>query len=86
MTLINSGESTLTKAFEDEVKKLAEIMEQKRQVTPLGAGFIDLDSYSSQIQNPAFKGYLQERLIYVAQNKSKVFKDLQDKLNEEYNS
>lgn len=86
MNLIISGEASLAKAFEEEVKKIADIMEQKRLVTPLGAGFLDLESYKSLVPKPAFKSFLQERLIFITQNKYKVFKDLQDRLNDEYNS
>lgn len=86
ISLLSSGESVISKPFDEELQKFSEIMENKRLVTVQGGGFIDLQDYSSLVPVPALKSFLAERLLYLLSHKKKVFKEVHMRLNEEYNN
>ena len=68
MHIIESGDLNLSSLLVDEINKLAELMENKRFVTPYGGGFIDLTNYRAFCVYPAFSLFLKERLIYNLKN------------------
>ena len=78
--VIDSGDFLLTPALEEEVRKLADIMEHKRFVTAYGGGFIDQKAYQSLISVPAFPIFLKERLIYNYKNMNSLYQKRYEQL------
>jgi hypothetical protein len=68
MKIIESGDLNLSSSLQDEINKLAELMENKRFVTPYGGGFIDLANYRAFCVYPAFSMFLKERLNFNLKN------------------
>lgn len=77
---IDSGEFNLCPQLEEEVTKLADIMENKRHVTPYGGGFIDKSAYHNIIHSPGFPFFLKERLLYNLKNMTVLYQKRYEQL------
>jgi hypothetical protein len=77
---MDSGDFSLSPTLEEEISKLADLMENKRMVTAYGGGFVDLPSYTTMVPVPAFPNFLKERLISNYKNKNSLFQMRQEQL------
>jgi len=73
MQILESGDLSLSTLLQEEINKLAELMENKRFVTQYGGGFIDLASYKAYCMYPAFSLFLKDRLIYNFKNMDSLY-------------
>ena len=80
MGAINSGDFSLSPGLEEEVAKLADIMEHKRFVTRYGGGFIDLAAYQTLVSSPAFSIFFKERLVYNYKNMGVLYQKRYEQL------
>ncbi|OMJ91967.1 hypothetical protein SteCoe_5403 [Stentor coeruleus] len=71
--LMDSGDFALTVSLEEEVAKLADLMENKRFITHYGGGFIDKNTYQNLVAQPAFPSFFKERLIYNYRNMNTLY-------------
>lgn len=71
--LMDSGDFALTGSLEEEVAKLADLMENKRFITHYGGGFIDKMAYQNLVAQPAFPVFFKERLIYNYKNMNALY-------------
>lgn len=87
ISFISSGDVGLSPEFEQEITKLSDIMENKRLITEPGGGFMDLHAYKTAVATPALKNIISERVAFLSSGaRKKIFKDIHNRLNEEYNN